>query len=98
MLSVAQHPGERVMSKGFHLRCAAGKTARVWLQGEGGALRPGQALVLLPISEGETEYSPAGYRSPLRQALVDDNTGHVNILVCEADYEALKRGIEHLPP
>jgi hypothetical protein len=34
----------------------------------------------------------------LRQALIDDNTGHVNILVCEADYKALKRDIEHLPP
>src|SRR5262249_40191617 len=53
------------------------------------ALRPGQAFVLLPIQPGET---------PLRQALIDDNTGHVNLLVCEADYKALKRGIEHLPP
>jgi hypothetical protein len=26
------------------------------------------------------------------------NTGHVNLVVCEADYKALKRGIEHLPP
>ena len=31
-------------------------------------------------------------------ALIDDNTGHVNVVVCEADYRALKRGIEHLPP
>jgi hypothetical protein len=38
------------------------------------------------------------YRAPLRQALIDDNTGHANIGVCEADYKALKRGIEHLPP
>ena len=83
------------MPKGFNLRCAAGKTARV---GKGGALRPGQAFVFLPITEGETEDSPAGYRAPLRQALIDDNTGHVNILVCEGDYKALKRGIEHLPP
>jgi hypothetical protein len=22
----------------------------------------------------------------------------VNLIVCEADYDALKRGIEHLPP
>jgi len=86
------------MPKGFNLRCAAGKTARVWLQGKGGALQPGQAFVLLPIAEGETEDSPVGYRSPLRQALIDDNTGHVNLLVCEADCKALKRGIEHLPP
>src|SRR5262245_43809031 len=32
-------------------------------------------------------------RDPLRQALIDDNTGHVNLLVCEADYKLLKRGI-----
>ena len=64
----------------------------------GGALTPGQAAVLLPIKEGETDRSPAAYRAPLRQALIDDNTGHVNVIVCEADYKALKRGIEHLPP
>jgi hypothetical protein len=86
------------MPKGFNLRCAAGKTARVWLQGKGGALTPGQALVLLPIQEGETDDSPVSYRAPFRQALIDDNTGHVNLVVCEADYKALKRGIEHLPP
>jgi hypothetical protein len=34
----------------------------------------------------------------LSQALIDENTGHVNIVVCETDYKALKRGIEHLPP
>jgi hypothetical protein len=34
----------------------------------------------------------------LRQALIDDNTGHVNVVVCEADYKALKRGIEYLQP
>src|SRR5262245_37781661 len=88
---------EKKMPKGFNLRCAAGKTA-LWLQGKGAALRPGQAFVLLPIAEGETEDSPAGYRAPLRQALIDDNAGHVNLLVCEADYKALKRGIENLPP
>jgi hypothetical protein len=85
------------MPKGFNLRCAAGKTARVWLQGKGGALTPGQALVLLPKQESETDDSPVAYRAPLRQALIDDN-GHVNIVVCETDYKALKRGIEHLPP
>jgi hypothetical protein len=36
--------------------------------------------------------------APLCPALIDDNTGHVNIVVCETDYNALKRGIEHLPP
>ncbi len=38
------------------------------------------------------------YRTPLRQALIDDNAGHVNVVVCEADYRALKRGIGHLAP
>jgi hypothetical protein len=84
------------MPKGFNLRCAAGKTARVWLQGRGSALMPGQALVLLPMLEGETDDSPVSHRAPLRQALIDDNTGHVNVVVCEGDYNALKRGIEHL--
>ena len=55
-------------------------------------------MVLLPIRPGETDESPVAYQAPLRQALIDDNTGHVNIVVCEADYQALKRGIEHLPP
>ena len=86
------------MPKGFNLRCAAGKTARVWLQGKGGGLKPGQAMVLLPPEAGETDESPVAYRAPLRQALIDDNTGHVNVVVCEADYRALKRGIGHLPP
>ena len=71
------------MPKGFNLRCAAGKTARVWLQGNGGGLAPGQALVLLPVKEEETDESPVAYRAPLRKALIDDNAGHVNIVVCE---------------
>ena len=74
------------MPKGFNLQCYAGKTTRVWLQGKGGALTPGNAFVLLPIKERETEESPAGYYTSLRQALVDENTGHVNLTVCEADY------------
>jgi hypothetical protein len=86
------------MPKGFDLRCGAGKTARVWLQGKGGELRPGQALVLLALKRGENENSPAGYLAPLRKALIDDNKRHVNLVVCETDYRALKRGIEHLPP
>ena len=86
------------MPKGFNLRCAAGKTARVWLQGKGGGLKAGQAMVLLPPKAGETDQSPVAYRAPLRRALIDDNAGHVNVVVCEADYLALKRGIGHLPP
>ena len=46
--------GEELVPKGFNLRCAAGKTARVWLQGKGGGLKPGQAMVLLPPAAGET--------------------------------------------
>jgi hypothetical protein len=86
------------MPKGFDLRCGAGKTARVWLQGKGGGLKPGQAFVLLPKKDGETESSTAGYLAPLREALIDKNKRHVNVVVCESDYRALKRGIERLPP
>jgi hypothetical protein len=50
------------------------------------------------VKDGETEESPAGYLAPLRQALIDKNKRHVNVVVCESDYRALKRGIEHLPP
>ena len=42
------------MPKGLNLKRAAGKTARVWLQGKSGGLAPGQALVLLPVKETET--------------------------------------------
>jgi len=71
------------MPKGFDLRCGAGKTARVWLQGKGGSLTPGRAFVLLPPSEGMTDDSPAGYFAPLslRKALIDDNKRHVNLVV-----------------
>jgi hypothetical protein len=84
------------MLKGFNLRCAAGKTARVWQQGKGGGLKPGQAFVLLPGKKGEPEDTPAGYLAPLRQALIDRNHGHMNLVVCESDYRALKQGIENL--
>jgi hypothetical protein len=30
--------------------------------------------------------------------LIDDYTGHVNVVVCETDYRALELGIEYLPP
>jgi len=86
------------MAKGFHLRCAAGKTARVWVQVKGGALKRGQALVLLPRKEDEGGGAAAGYIAPLRQTLIDRNGGHVNVIVCQADYRALRRGIEHLSP
>jgi adenosine deaminase len=37
---------EATMPNGFNLRCAGGKTARVWLQCKGGALTAGPAPVL----------------------------------------------------
>jgi hypothetical protein len=79
------------MAEGFDLRSAAGKTARVWQQARGG-------MLLFLAKEGETEDSVAGYRAPLRTALVDDNGGHVNVVVCESDHAALKLGIENLVP
>ena len=39
------------------------------------------------------ENSLAGYLAPLRQTLIDNNERHVNVIVCESDYRALKRGI-----
>ena len=85
------------MTKGFDLRCGAGKTARVWVQGKGGVLKPGQAMVLLPLREREDEHSLAEYLAPLRQTLIDNNERHVNVIVCESDCRALKRGINHVP-
>jgi hypothetical protein len=58
----------------------------------------GKTVVLLPLREGEHENSLAGYLAPLRQTLIDNNERHVNVIVCESDYRALKRGIEDLPP
>ena len=70
----------------------------MWLQGKGGGLKAGQAMVLLPPKRGEAKGAPATYIAPLRQALIDDNDGYLNIVVSETGYRALKRGIEHLPP
>jgi hypothetical protein len=68
----------------------------VWLEAPGVGLKPGQAFVVLPGKVGETENSPAGFLAPLRTALVDENTGHVIVFVCEEDYRELKRGIGNL--
>lgn len=73
------------MRRGFDFKCGAGKN--IAFQGT-----PGQALVLQPPKANEDENSPAAYLSPLR-TLIDRNTGHVNIVACESDYRALKRGI-----
>jgi hypothetical protein len=50
------------------------------------------------VADGETECSPANYLAPLRCTLIDDNKRHVNVVVCETDYRALKRGIGNLKP
>ena len=62
------------------------------------AMKSGPAAVLLPSKEGEPDASPVAYLAPLRQVLSDKNTGHLNVDISEADYRALNRGIEHLPP
>ena len=66
--------------------------------GEGWALKPGRAFALLPLTEGETERSPAGFIAPLRKALIEGNRRHVNVFVSEEDYRTLKRGIGNLGP
>jgi hypothetical protein len=52
----------------------------------------GAGLVLLPPKANEDQNSPAAYLLPQRTALIDRNDGHVNIVVRESDYLALKRG------
>ena len=47
--------------------------------------------MLLSTKERETDESPVAYHAPLRQELIDDNTGHVNVIVCAADYKAVVR-------
>ena len=55
-------------------------------------------MVLLPAKEGETAEFIGGYLAPLLQTLIDNNSGHVIVVVCKSDYHALKRGIKNLPP
>jgi hypothetical protein len=43
-------------------------------------------MVLLPPKEGQNAQSSAAYLAPLRQAVIDKNSGHVNVVVCERDY------------
>jgi hypothetical protein len=89
-----------MMPKGFDLKCGAGKTARVWLQGKGGGLTPGQALVLLPPRANEDRNSPAAYPSPLRAALIDRNVGHVQARRQTRQFrrEALRRWLQEGKP
>ena len=60
------------MPKRFDLRCGAGKTARVWEQGKGGALKPRQALVEEDFARARVfagdEVSPFSLQSYRRQA------------------------------
>jgi hypothetical protein len=65
-------------------------------QARGGMLKPGVALVLFPQQEGKTEDSPAGYLAPLRTALIGNNGN--DVVVCECDYRALRRGINNVVP
>jgi hypothetical protein len=55
-------------------------------------------VVLLTLQEGETADSQTGYVTDLRTALIDDNSGFVNVVVCESGYRALIRGIENAVP
>jgi hypothetical protein len=57
-----------------------------------------EAGVRAPSKEKGGPDAAAGYLAPLRQAPIDRNHGHVNVVVCESDYSALKRGIENLGP
>jgi hypothetical protein len=50
------------------------------------------------IPSGAPDSSPAAYLAPLLRTLIDDNKRHVNVVVCESDYRALKRGIGNLGP
>ena len=75
-----------------------GKTARVWLQGKGGGRSLAKRRSYCRRRTERPPKSRVAYRASLRQALIDDNAGHVNVVVCEADYMALMLGIEHLAP
>jgi hypothetical protein len=82
------------MPKRFYLRCGDGKTARVSLQGKGGGPYAGAGCGTLAEERRGDQRHAAAYRAPLRQALIDDHSRHMNVIVCKANYNALKRGIE----
>ena len=44
----------------------------------------GKPWCCYPSKDGETDESPVAYRAPLHQALIDENAGHVNVVVAEA--------------
>ena len=73
------------MPKGFDLRGGPGRTARVWLQPKGGAFTSAKRFVLLPaIERREDRRSLCWISSTTTLALIAENTGHVNFVVCEA--------------
>jgi hypothetical protein len=81
------------MPKRIYLRC--GRDGACMAAGEGrGPLRRGR-LRYSCRRRAETNDTPVAYRAPLRQALIDDHSRHMNVIVCKADHNALKRGIEH---
>ena len=81
------------MPKGFNLQCPAGKTARVGLQGKGGGLKPGEAAVLLPPKEGETDESPVTHRAPLP---ADRHGAKTGVFLSEVrDYRPLRDCVEN---
>ena len=83
--------------KGFMLVCGRKDcTGVVPRKGWKAQSWPGQ--VLLPPKEGEADDVLSAYIVPVRQALLDDSTGHVNVVACERDYRSLEHGIEDLPP
>jgi hypothetical protein len=75
-LSVGWHPKRRMIK---YVAASAppivpSRRSVAWVPaGEGWALNPGRAFVLLPLREGETESSPPGLIAPLRKALLEDN-------------------------
>jgi len=85
------------MPKGFNLRVCPEKPRECGCRVRGKRSRPDRpwCSYLYRRVKPMTHQLPI---APLRQALIDDNTGHVNIVVCETDYKATKRGIERLPP
>ena len=58
---------------------------RVYGAREGRGLAPAKRRCCYPPKDGETDEFPVAISRPLRQALIDENAGHVNIVVSEAD-------------
>lgn len=61
-------------------------------------IEAGAGVCTVAAERRETESSPAGFTALLRKALIEHNRRHVNLVVCEEVYRALRRGIENLGP